>query len=215
MTLYAIPFTCSFAAHLGLRAWQLDHQVVFVDRATRLAQDGTHLTALNPKDRVSTLVTPERVITENCAVLLHLATRAGVVTDLPSAVEHVEWLSFIATELHKRVMAPVHRERTPTARRERLIADPLPWGLDQVEARLASRTWLVGDRVGPADLYLVWVALLTDNLGVDLGRWPAVRGLMRRVLSTQWARAAIAMEQAEYAKAPRIIDRAAASSARA
>lgn len=209
MTLYAIPFACSFSAHLALRAWDLDHDLVWVDRGTRLAADGARLPDLNPKDLVSTLVTPDRTITENAAVLLHLATQAGRVTSLEDAVRHVEALSFIATELHKGVLASVYRTQTETAVRERLIATPLPWGLSIADGMLDGRDWLVGDAIGPADFYLFWVLALTQNLGVDLARWPNLAAFQARIMAERWARAAFAVEQAEYVKAPRSIARAA------
>lgn len=214
MKLYAIPFTCSFAAHLALRAWNLDHTLIWVDRRTRRAADGAALPDLNPKDQVSTLVIGDRVITENAAVLLHLAVEAGRIASLNAAVRHTEWLSFVATELHKRVMATVYAERTPVEQREALVAHTLPWALQIADAALDGRDWLVGDAVGPADLYLFWVLTLARNLQVDLDRWPALRGLQRRIMATPWAREALAIEQAEYARAPRVIARAAGSSAR-
>lgn len=209
MKLYAIPFACSFAAHLAMRVWNLDHVLIWVDRATHRGADGVLLSDLNPKDRVSTLVIGDRVITENAAVLLHLAGQGGRVASINAAVRHTEWLSFVATELHKQVMAQVYTERTPVAERERLIDTVLPWGLGIADARLEGRDWLVGDAVGPADLYLFWVLVLARNLGIDLDRWPNVRGLMRRIGATSWAQAAIEIEQAEYAKSPRVIARAA------
>ena len=207
MTLYAIPFACSFSAHLALRAWALDHTLVWVDRKTRRAADGVLLPDLNPKDLVSTLVTPDRVITENAAVLLHLAVESGRITALSDAVHHVEALSFIATELHKRVLAAVYAERTPAKVRAHLIATHLPWGLSVANAMLEGRDWLVGEAVGPADFYLFWVLALTRNLGVDLSRWPNLEGAWTRIFSAPWAQAAFAIEQAEYAKAPRTIAR--------
>lgn len=209
MKLYAIPFSCSFAAHLALRVWEIDHTLIWVDRATHRAADGALLADINPKDRVSTLVIGDRVITENTAVLLHLACEGGRVASLNAAVRHAEWLSFVATELHKRVMATVYTERTPVAEREALIAGALPWGLGIADAALEGRDWLVGDAVGPADLYLFWTLLLARNLRLDFERWPNLRGLQRRIGATPWAQAALAVEQAEYAKAPRAIVRAA------
>ena len=91
----------------------------------------------------------------------------------------MEWLNFIATEVHKQ-FAPLFYPTTPDATKEAQKAK-LATRFDHVSKTLAKQPYLTGDAFTIADAYLFTVASWSGNLGIDLGRWPALQQFQARV----------------------------------
>ena len=69
----------------------------------------------------------------------------------------MEWLNFIATELHKGfspLFNPAHARRSQGDLRDRRLVDRLTW----VDEQLAGKQYLMGDTFTVADAYLFTVA---------------------------------------------------------
>ena len=121
------------------------------------------LGALNGKRRVPTLVLDDgEVLTEMVGVLLFLDER----TTPRSAAERrrlVEWLSYLATELHQAVLGPMFDRASPEEARTDATERLLPPILAHLDRTLEGRTALLGpDRPSTADAYLYWALVLLD-----------------------------------------------------
>lgn len=182
MKLYYSPFACSFAAHIACREAALDVELVRVDLPSKRTAPGSDLFAANPMGQIPTLVLEDgRVLTENVAVLCYLADRApnAAVAAPPEArYELIRWLAFVATELHKKVLAPIYNPSPePVKDFARLSADR---ALGFVNAELAARDTLLGGDFTVADAYLYWAVMLMPHSGVPLDDYPALRAHQER-----------------------------------
>jgi glutathione S-transferase len=167
MELYYSPFACSMAA----RIWCVEASLPITFRRVDLGSkriegdsDGA-LYRINSLGKVPTLVTDEgTVLSENVAVLLHLSDRATERgRKLGGAVpryELVRWLSFVATEIHKGVLATIFSLARPPESAREFARSLAPRALEVVERHLEPGSGLVGEPFTAADAYLVWALFL-------------------------------------------------------
>lgn len=201
MELFFSPFACSLASRIaGLEAG-LDMTMTRVDLMSKDLQDGGSLFAANPKGQVPTLRLDDgSILTEGAAVLQYLADQApqSGLAPAPGSLERyrlAEWLNFIATELHKRVLymafAPGLDDATRQSAREAGNGK-----IGVVAAHLESRDHLVGDKFTVADAYLLWFLLIAPRAGVEVGAHPSLRRFQDRCLARPAVARAVAQEQA-------------------
>jgi glutathione S-transferase len=203
MELYYSPFACSLASHITLREAGLDADVVAVRLATKETSSGASLFDVSHKGQVPALRLDDgSVLTENPVILQYLADHNPDAQLLPpvGAAERyrvLEWVNFVATELHKACLATIFNPDAPAGAkawaRERLLAK-----LAQAAADLGEREFLVGDRFTIADAGLTWALTLCGVGGIalpdELARYaermksrPAIRAVLRA--ETEAARA--------------------------
>jgi len=199
MQLYYYADACSQAAHIVLRELGLPFTPIVVDMATRKAADGRELDALTAKGYVPVLVLEDgEVLTETVAILEYLADRRpGAIAPLPASFLHyrvLEWLSFIATELHK-TFIPLFAAGTVAAAKAAAQA-ALTRRLDYVEPRVGARRYLVGEAFSIADAYLYVVAGWAPDVGLDLQRWPNLAAYRARIEARPAVQATLALERA-------------------
>ncbi len=186
MKLYYAPGACSLAAHIALIETGLPHELVKVDLKQHRTADGHDYYALNPKGYVPLLVLDDGThLTEAGVVLQYIADRkAGTLAPLAGTLERyhlMEWLNFIATELHKG-FGPLWNASTPEATKEHARTQ-LGKRFAFVEQALAKHPYLAGNEFTVADAYLFVVTNWTDMLGVDTAPYPALRAFMQRMRS--------------------------------
>jgi glutathione S-transferase len=185
MKLYYLAGACSMAANIALREAGLKFELVKVDRQTRRAADGLDFNEVNPKGYVPALTLDSgETLTENVAVLLYIADRNPAAKLAPAAgtlerYRLVEWLAFINSELHKS-FGPLFRKDEPDDTKNyarQNIATRAGW----LNSNLGSRSFLMGEQFTVADAYLFVVLGWGARVGIDLGQWPRVQGLVARV----------------------------------
>src|SRR3954464_1394295 len=117
MQLYLSPLACSMATRIALYETGAKAQYVQRSRDKRLP-DGSDFTAVNPLGMVPTLRTDAgELITENAAILQYVAAsfpNAGLAPT--SGIERArlhQWLSFVATDLHKALSLPLLSKVAP------------------------------------------------------------------------------------------------------
>jgi glutathione S-transferase len=184
MKLYYSPGACSLAPHIALVEAGLPHELVKVDlRAHKLA-DGRDYYAINPKGYVPDLELDDGTrLTEAAVVLQFIADRKpGTLAPALGSMERyrlMEWLNFIATELHKG-FGPLWKPNTPDAYKT-IVIENLGKRFDYLEPFLARSTYLTGDTFTIADAYLYTILSWAKMLKVDLARWPAIVKYLERV----------------------------------
>lgn len=203
MKLYYSPFACSFASHIACREAGIEPELIRVDLATKRTSSGGDLFAENPMGQVPTLVLDDgRILTENVAVLTYLADRApervtAASTDPSDGYELTRWLSFVSTELHKKVLAPIYAPTSPDAVKDFARASASR-GLDVLAARLESRDVLLGASFTVADAYLFWALTILPHAGIPLDPYPVLRRYHERHRSRPAVRTVYAMERTQY-----------------
>ena len=177
MKLYFSPLACSLATRIAFYEAGADATYVQVDSKTKKTEDGKDFLTINSLGLVPALeIEPGEVLTENAAILQFVAARypeARLAPDDPSGKMRLQQiLSFISTELHRGLFAPLldktlHPEVTAYIRKR---ADSrLSW----LERRLAGREFLL-DRFSVADGYLYAVLNWALAIGDDLKNWPSI-----------------------------------------
>jgi glutathione S-transferase len=183
MKLYHTPGACSLAPHILLEETGLDYEPVRVDLMAKRLEGGGDYLAINPKGAVPALdVGDGEVLTENAVILQYIADRAGIEALLPARglarYRVLEWLGYIATELHKG-FGPLWLPQTPDAFKD-VTRGMIGKKLDFVQGRLGG-DYLNGSAFTAADPYLFTILRWTDIHGIDLAGWPQLVAYRKRV----------------------------------
>ena len=122
MKLYYSPGACSFAPHIALHEAGLPFEAVKVDLRKHKLADGSDFYAINPKGYVPVLELDDgQRLTEVAVILQYIADRKpGTLAPAFGSMERyrlMEWLNFIATEVHKQ-FGPLWHADTPDATKE-------------------------------------------------------------------------------------------------
>ncbi|MEO6581193.1 MAG: glutathione transferase GstA [Sphingomicrobium sp.] len=185
MKLYYVPGACSQAVHIALHEAGLDHTSEQVDLRAKRTAGGADYWAINPKGAVPALdLGNGEVLTENAAILQYLADLSGDEALLPPVGDLrryrvLEWLNFIATELHKGfgpLWNPQASDEAKQGARELLAKK-----FDFAERKLGAGPFVMGEQLTIADPYLFVIANWTGMHGIDLARWPGLVAFAKRM----------------------------------
>ena len=203
MKLYYSPFACSLAVHIACRESGLDVELVRVDLVTKRTAAGGLLFTENPMGQVPTLVLDDgRALIENIAILAYVADRtpkraSGTDPESGDTYDLLRWLSFVATEIHKKVLWSIY---TPTGSDD--VKDharkSAKRSLDVVSAQLESRDTLLGGSFTVADAYLFWALTILPHAGVPLDDFPVLGRYHALHKSRPAVRAALTHENAQH-----------------
>jgi glutathione S-transferase len=156
--------------------------------------------ALNPNARVPVIEDDGFVLSESMAINLYLAKKHGKLYPAGAHNEALAWQwSFWETDRLDRQITVYanHSAVLPEAQRDPALAkgawDEIVPALDVLEGELKKSAWLVGDAFSVADLNVA--AALYRGLFLDLGRWPAVVGWLKRCWDRTAAKRARAMRE--------------------
>ncbi|GIX29376.1 MAG: glutathione S-transferase [Burkholderiales bacterium] len=192
MKLYYAPGACSMASHMVLREAGFSFDLEKVELATGKTASGEDYRRINPKGYVPALRLDDgEILTESAVILQYLADQkpAAGLAPAPGTLERyrlMEWLNFIATEMHKQLGALYNPKITPEWRENQLAL--FGRRCDFLEGQMGTKTYLMGDRYSVADAYLFTVLNWTHFLHVDMDKWPTLRGYMARVAERPAAR---------------------------
>jgi glutathione S-transferase len=198
MRLYYAPGACSLAPHILALEAGLDVDLVKVDLATKRTENGDDYLAVNPKGAVPALVTRTgETLTEAAVVLQYLADLAPEQQLLPPAgsfarYRALEWLNFIATELHKG-FGPLWKDTTPAEYRE-TVKGVLAQRFGYLDRQIGDSAYLLGERFSAPDAYAFTILSWARLFGIDLARWPNVAAYVARVAARPKVRQALVDE---------------------
>ena len=197
MKLYYAPGACSLAAHIALQESGLPFSLERVDLRTHKTADGRDYYSVNPKGYVPTLeLTDGARLTEAAVVLQYVADRnPGTLAPAFGSIERyrlMEWLNFIATELHKG-LGPLWKPTTPDAYKSTVL-QAVGNRFDYVGKMLARGPYLTGTNFTIADAYLFTIVNWHNFLKFDIDRWPALAQFQARVAARPNVRKALEAE---------------------
>ena len=184
MKLYYATATCSLAAHIALREAGLPFSLVRYDLKTDTLEGGGRIEDVNDKGYVPVLELDDgRRLTEVAAVLQYIADQVPEkqLAPPPGSFERyrlIEWLNFLATEVHKIYWPLFHdgAEVENEKAREKL-GKSFAW----IERQLGDRPYLMGSTFTVADAFLVTELNWTKAAGIDIGQWPGLKAYRLRV----------------------------------
>jgi glutathione S-transferase len=198
MRLYYSPGACSLAPHIVAREVGVPIELVRVDLATKTTENGEDFLTINPKGSFPTLAFADgTVLTEGAVISQFLADKAPGAGLLPAhgtfgRYRALEWLNFVATELHKS-FSPLWRKDTPTEMRT-ILKQIVGTKLSYLDRHLASQDYLLGDSFGAADAYAFAILSWAPIVGIDFAQWPNTAAYVERIFARPSVRAALAAE---------------------
>lgn len=198
MQLFIAPGACSLAPHIVSREAVIPLETVRVDLRTKRAQDGRNFLEVNPKGAVPALVLDSgQILTEAAVIIQYLADLAPEAQLLPQPTTFeryraLEWLNFIATELHKG-FGPLWNTAMPDAAAA-LTKEQLAKKFDYLNRELSNRNYLLGNRFTAPDAYAFTILGWTKLFNIDLKRWPNVAAYLDRIAGRPQVRHAMLAE---------------------
>ncbi|WP_437410640.1 glutathione transferase GstA [Serratia marcescens] len=198
MKLFYKAGACSLSPHIVLREAGLDFTAEKVDLAQKKTESGADYLAINPKGLVPALLLDDgSLLTEGVAIVQYLADRVPDRNLIPAAgtlsrYHAIEWLNYIATELHKG-FSPLFNPKTPeeykTIARARLEQQ-----FSYLDSVLAKQHFLLGNRFSVADAYLFTVLRWAFALQFDVRKHAHLAAWFDRVAARPAVDAALNAE---------------------
>ena len=198
MKLYYFPGACSLAVDIALREAGLTFDLDKVDLKAKTTEAGEDFRKINPRGYVPALRLDDgSLFTETAHILLwigHQVPKKKLLPELGSLgyFAVVEYLIFIATELHKGC-SPLFNPHTPEAVRN-AARDTLASRIEWLNDTLGSKAYLDGADFCVADAYLFTILSWLPRLGFDYARWPALESYLSRVGKRPQVKAALKAE---------------------
>jgi glutathione S-transferase len=185
MKLYYTPGACSLAPHIALREAGLQFDLDKVDLGTKKTASGEDFLKANPKGYVPALRTTQgNVLTEASVLVQYVADQKPEANLAPKLgtmerYQMMEWLNFIATELHKG-FGPLWNPNAPAETKEAAKTN-LFKRFDTLEAHFANNDYLLGKQFTVADAYLFTVMNWANFHKLDMSKWSKLGQYLGRV----------------------------------
>lgn len=198
MKLFYKPGACSLASHITLRESGKDFTLIGVDLMHKRMENGDDFLKVNPKGQVPALLLDDNtLLTEGVAIMQYLADSVAdrqLLAPVGSINRYktLEWLNFIATELHKG-FTPLFRPDTPEDYKPTVRA-LLDKKLAYIDESLAGAQWISGTRFTIADAYLFTVLRWAFAVKMDMAGYQNIADYMARVAARPAVAAALAAE---------------------
>ena len=199
MKLYYSPAACSLAVHIALREAGVAAELVPVDLARHQLADGSDYLAIQPRGYVPLLELDDGSRHSEASALLQYVAesspQAGLLPAVgtPERLQVLQWVTFVATELHK-VFSPWlwHKETADSTRKA--VKDKLATRFAELDRVLATRAFIAGDAFSIADVYAFTIVRWAPMLGMSLKAHPQLEAYLQRVAARPAVQAALQAE---------------------
>ena len=198
MKLFYKPGACSLASHITLRESGKDFTLDGVDLMKKRLENGDDFFAVNPKGQVPALLLDDgTLLTEGVAIMQYLADSVPdrqllAPTSSLSRYKTIEWLNFIATELHKG-FTPLFRPDTPEEYKPTVRA-LLEKKMQYVNESLKDNAWICGQRFSIADAYLFTVLRWAYAVKLNMEGFSHIEAYLARMAERPAVTAALKAE---------------------
>ena len=122
MKLYHEVRGCSLAVDIVARELEIPLDLIWVDVPNKRLPDGSDYYKINPKGQVPALELPDgQHLSEGAVIMQYLADQRpdrDLIAPAGTLERYriLEWMSFIASDLHKGAFMPLFRKTTPPSR---------------------------------------------------------------------------------------------------
>jgi len=198
MKLYYKAGACSLAPHIILRESGRDFTMESVDLQSKKLENGDDYLAISPKGQIPALLLDDNTLVTEAVVIMQYLADAVPDRQLLAPVGSInryktlEWLNFIATELHKG-FTPLFRPDTPEDYKP-TVRGLLEKKLQYVNASLEGNEWISGQRFTIADAYLYNVLRWARAVKLEIAGLHNIDAFMARVAARPSVVAALAAE---------------------
>lgn len=198
MKLYYLPGACSLSPHIALRESGLSFELEQVDTKAKKTKSGADFLRINPKGYVPVLQLDDgQTLTEAAVIVQYIADKKPEAKLLPPTgglerYRALEWLNYVATELHKGIGALFNPSLTDPWKQ--VLRDGLAPKFDFLTRRLEGKSFAFGDGFSAVDGYLFTVLGWPQYVGVDLAKWPVVKDYTDKIAQRPAVQAALKAE---------------------
>ncbi len=198
MKLYYYPGACSMAPHIVLREAGYTFDLDKVDLANKRTASGEDYSKVNPKGYVPAIKLDDgQILTEVAVILQYLADlkpQSGLAPKAGTMERYrlMEWLNYVATEIHKTLGALFNPKITPEWKENQIAL--FGKRCELLTRNLGGKQYLMGDKFSLADAYLFTVLNWSHFLNVDMSKWPELKDYMARVAARTVVREAMKAE---------------------
>lgn len=177
MKLYFSKGACSLAVRILINEIGIPCEFEAVNLQTKQTESGADYYKINAKGSVPALqLDNKEILTENVAIQLYIAETKHATQLFPPPTEPkryriLEWLAFIATDLHKGC-GPLFNPNVPDDLKDKIFRPLLLKKLNLVEDHLAKNKFLMGEKYTLPDGYLFVILRWTPKLKINLSDLP-------------------------------------------
>ena len=138
-----------------------------------------------------------QALTEAAVIVQYVADKKPEAKLLPPAgsferYRALEWLNYVATELHKGIGALFNPSLTDPWKQ--VLRDGLAPKFDYLTKRLEGKSFAFGDGFSAVDGYLFTVLGWPQYVGVDLAKWPVIKSYVDKIAQRPSVQAALKAE---------------------
>lgn len=191
MKLFYKAGASALAPHIVMSELNMVYEVEAVDLQNKTCASGDFW-KINPKGSIPALIMDNgEVLTESAIICQYLADEASESKLLPKfgtigRIRCLEWMHFIATEIHKNFTPLFTLERMMKnaegkAELRTFTHEVLKAKLSFVSGKLATQDYLMGTEFTIADAYLFNCLVWGKFVGVDLEAWPNLASYTKRI----------------------------------
>jgi glutathione S-transferase len=202
MKLYYSPGDCSLSPHIIALEAGVACELVRVSLQNHTLDDGSDFRAINPLGYVPYLDLGDgQTLHEGAVIAQYLADWAPEKQLMPTAGTFarwkvLEWLNFIATELHKSY-SPLYAASTPDDYKP-VVRARLRQRYEWVEQQLTGDDYLLGSQFCVADAYLFTTLNWARHAGIDLSGLHKLQAYHQRVARRPAVQAAMQAERLTF-----------------
>ncbi len=191
MKLFYKAGASALAPHIVMSELNMVYEIEAVDLQTKKCATGDFW-KINPKGSIPALIMDNgEVLTESAVICQFLADEALESNLLPKfgtigRIRCLEWMNFIATEIHKNFTPLFSLERMMKnaegkAELKNFTHEVLKAKLTFVSEKLGVQDYLLGTEFTIADAYLFNCLVWGKFVGVDIGDWPNLGAYIKRI----------------------------------
>ncbi len=177
MKLYYSKGACSLATRIVINELGLPCEFESVDLASKKSASGKNYYTVNPKGAVPALLTnDDEILTENAVIMQYLADTSNASQLLPRVGDFkryrvLEWLNFVATELHKG-FGPLFNPHMPQEVKDKIVIPALKAKFAYINGHLDQNKYLFEDHFTLPDAYLFVMLAWAYQYKFNLSEWP-------------------------------------------
>ncbi len=191
MKLFYKKGACSLAPHIVMAELNMVYEVEEVDLKTKTSASGDYY-KINPNGSVPALKMEDgNVLTESAVIMQYLADQkpeAGAIPKFGTTERYrcLEWLNFIATDLHKNFSplffaGMIVQNTEGQAEMKKHYIELLKRKIKIASDRLGNNDYVLGTSFTIADAYLFTVLGWSKFVGVDLSPYANITAYLKRV----------------------------------
>lgn len=202
MKLYYTRGACSLTVRIIINELGLKCNFDKVDLKNKKTESGEDFLKINIKGAVPTLVLDNgEVLTENAVILQYLANSNNATNHLPKVNDFkryhtLEWLNYVATELHKTISALYNPKLTEDIKNA--YQSQIKNKFNYINNHLSEHNYLLGESFTLPDAYLFVMITWLIYFKFNLAEWPHVKQYFDKLKNRESIKKSLIDENLQY-----------------